>query len=93
MSDYIYKAKFRFPTEQFAYIEIEAEGSAESLKSQYNAFERLLKVGVGLDTKEWNKVLDVYRSGHGMSEEVMGRMNKAQQWLIHELDKSDMRIN
>lgn len=86
-----YKATFRFPTEQFAYMEVSAEGTPETLKQQYDEFKRILKVGIGLETKEFNQVLDNYRSGKGIAPDTHERMDEQQQWFLHELDKSNQR--
>lgn len=91
----IYKAQFRFPTEQFAYMEVSAEGTPEELKTQYDAFERLLKVGVGLETKEWNRVLDEVLETGKLEDgaNLWERMDKEQQLILQEIKKSIKRRN
>lgn len=88
------KVTLRIPTaDQFAFIEPVVE--VESIEEAYRMYESaisMVKVGVGLEPKEWNAVLDKYRQGKGMTADEHERMNRAQSWLIHELDKSDSRI-
>lgn len=80
-------------TEQYAYIESEFEGTMEDAIAEYRRLTLLMKGGDGLDAKEWNAALDAYMNNGSMSPELHERMNKAQQWMIHELDKSVSRIN
>src|SRR3990167_10394759 len=89
-----YKASIRVPTGlDYAYIEIQAEGTVEGLVGAYRSLQGALKVGVGLETKEWNRVLDKYLKGEGMETDVGERMDEQQKWLIHEIDKANNRIN
>ena len=91
--DKTYKASLRIPTEeQYAYLEIHHEGTIQELLEAYNEATRAVKVGIGLEVKEWNGVLDKYRSGKGIEADMWERCNKAQAWLLHELDKSDSRL-
>ncbi len=93
MKDKTYKAKHQIKTADFEYIEIECEGTMESIVESHKALQGMWKAQeAGLPVKEFNSVLDQYRAGKGMSPDVHERMNKAQQWLIHEIDKSDMRM-
>ena len=65
------KATLRIPTkEQFAYIEVEVEGSKEEILNQYQEFTQSIHGGFGLDRLEFNKILDKYlTSGSILSEE------------------------
>jgi hypothetical protein len=88
-----YAATLRIPTsEQYAYIEIHHKGTLKSLLEAYSELTAMVKVGAGLESVEWNQMLDKYRQGKGMSADQMERMNSAQKWLIHQLDKSDERL-
>ena len=90
------KITLRVPTqEQFAFVEIEFDEdgmTAEQVRKAYDEYTLAFKFVDGLEQREWNEVLDFYRQGKGMSEETMSRLNKAQAWLIHEIDKSDNRL-
>lgn len=77
---------------EYEYIEITLDNEPEAVLEAYRVFKRVLKVGPGLETKEWNQVLDKYRKGNGMSPEVHERMSDQEKWMIHELDKSNSRI-
>ncbi len=92
MSD-SFKASVRVPTGvDFAYLEIQVEGTPSAIIEAYDTFTRLVKVGAGLENKEWNEALDRYMDGKGMAPDIHEKMNKAQQWLIHEIDKSKGRL-
>ena len=91
------KATLRIPTnEQFAFIEFEMEVSG--LSEAFEAYDeatghfKASTDGVGLSTKEWNRCLDKYLTDFTMSSDEGERMNKAQRWFIHELDKSSNRL-
>ena len=89
------KAKLHYPTEQFGFAEVEVEvESLEDAIEIYNASKssKMASEG-GLDTKEWNRVVDKYLSVQTMASNESERMNKAQKWFIHEIDKSFNRLN
>ena len=88
------KTTLRLPTsDQYAFIEIETEvGSVEDAVHQYNQGMAALRPTEGLPPKEWNSALDRYLQDQGMDPDVHARMGKAQQWLIHEIDKSSSRM-
>lgn len=90
------KATLRIPTEeQYAYIELQMEVENEDAAVEaYKRVTGLVKAQVGgLSQKDFNRVLDRYLTEGTMSAEDHEGMNKAQMWLIHELDKSTTRIN
>ncbi len=45
-----------------------------------------------LSRDEWNNCLDKYRNDISLSSEEHERMDERQKWMIHELDKSDARL-
>lgn len=92
-----YKATLRVPTnEQFAFIELETVvGSPEEAEAIYNHATALFKPmvgGVGLDTKDWNRIVDDYITVGTMPSDAGEIMNERQRWFIHELDKSTNRV-
>lgn len=88
-----YTGAIRVPTaEQYAYIELTHTGTLPSFLEAYNAATMMVKVGAGLEPKEWIAALDSYRLKKGLAPDVWEKMNKAQQWMIHEIDKSDGRM-
>lgn len=88
-----YTGVIRVPTsEQYAYIELTHTGTLPSFMEAYNAATMMVKVGAGLENKEWNEALDKYMDGKGMAPDIHEKMNKAQQWMIHEIDKSKGRL-
>lgn len=89
----LYEATLRFPTKEYAFIELKVSDTLEGILSVSRGFQNMIVGGEGLQPREWNKVLDTYREGSGISEETLSKLNKAQMWLIHEIDKSDQRLN
>lgn len=88
-----YKASIRVPTgADYEYIELQVEDTPEAIIEALATFKRLVKVGEGLETKVWNTVLDAFRESGRLPTEHFEKMNAAQTWLIHELDKSDSRV-
>jgi len=86
-----YKAKIRIPKEQYAFIEVEVKGSVNEIKALYAEF---MKEDIGLEPKEWNANLDNYLvNGQVISSDAHERMSVQQIKMIHELDKSNSRIN
>lgn len=81
------RATLHFPTENYGYaeVEIEVETPRDAIKEYHKA---TAVPGTGLPTKEWNEVLDKYMAGNGMTPDQHERMDKAQAWFVHELDKS-----
>jgi len=87
------KAKIRVPVDQYAFIEIEAEGTPEQVKDTYDHMKALCTVGGGLDTKEWMSVLDRYLETNQItSVDDLERMSKGQQDVIQEIKRSIKRL-
>ena len=89
------KATLRIPTnEQFAFIEIEKEvnSSQEAIEAYNEAMGYFKASDGGLNTKEWNDCLVRYLESSEMDSDYHERMNKAQSWMIHEIDKAFNRI-
>lgn len=91
------KIVLRIPTpEQYSYVELELypeeDWTPEQVRNAYEEYTSTFKFGGGLPQKEWNQVFDDYRRDKKMRVEEGERMNKAQSWLIHELDKSNLRL-
>ena len=88
------KATLRIPTkEQFAYIEVEVEGTREEIINQYQDFTEGVHGGFGLERLEFNKILDNYlKSGTILSGEYE-QLSSTQQNIIQEIKKSFARVN
>lgn len=86
----------RVPTaDQYAFCEIRFDSdemTPEQIRKAYDEYISAFKSSQGLPTKEWNDVLDEYRKNKGMDADKHELMDKEQQWMIHELDKSDSRL-
>ena len=80
-------------TGDFEYILEKFEGTTEDAVTAFRELKHAWDGGAGLTQKEWNECLDRYRKGKGMSSDSHERMNKVQQWMIKELDKSNNRLD
>lgn len=87
-----YKAKIRIPTEQYAFVEIDMEGSPEDINSAYKEISSAMEVGNGLESKEWNKALDTYLETNKIHPDLYLRMDREQQNVIQEIKRSIKRI-
>ena len=90
-----YKAVVRIPTNQYAYMEMEVEGTLEDIVNAHNALEKQYKgfpVGSGLTDAEWRVTLDRYLFGdETMESETYIAMNERQQFVIQEIKKARKR--
>ena len=85
-----YKAKIRIPKDQYAFIELDVEGSLAEIEAVYHG---MLASGGELSREEWNRILDDYLNDKGMPSDAHEKMSPNQKWMIHELDKAGSRIN
>jgi hypothetical protein len=88
-----YTANFRFPTTQFAYIELQAYGTQTELLEQYRAFESLLKGGEGIPDKEFDLFVERQLSGKTNLRETYYRMSPEQQRMVQINKRAIKRIN
>lgn len=86
------KATVQIKTADFEFIALEGEMDTEQAVQAYKDLCVAYKGSEGLPRVEWNKVLDRYARGEGMSEDEMMRLSKAQAWWIKEYDKLLSRI-
>lgn len=78
--------------EQYSYIEFQFEGSAEEAIAEYHRLTKLTTGGTGLDTRDFNKVLDQYLWGSGtMTADEYAVMNIEQQTIIQTIKRSKAR--
>ncbi len=84
--------KLRIPTlDQYAYIEVEFEGTTDEAIEEYNRLTQKIKGGVGLVRPSFNKILDKYLIEETMSADDYGAMSLDQQTIIQEIKKSKAR--
>lgn len=89
----MYKAKIRIPKEQFAFIEVEAEGTLEEINEVYKQMSLApITDGFGLEDKEWRSCLDGYLNSGEMESNCYERMSLNQKMVIQEIKKSFKRI-
>jgi hypothetical protein len=88
------KATLRIPTEQYAFMEVEVEvADLKEAREQYLELQSMITGGGGLESKEWNGVLDKYLSTNNLSEDEYMRMSNQQQNIIQEIKRSIKRVN
>ena len=83
------------PTEQFGFISIELEGTAEEAVQAYKELAQTYKGGAGISSKEFNDFLDVYVStGHPPEGglQVWEQMDEKQKHVVNELKKLFKRL-
>ena len=98
------KAEIRLPTVQFGYInffvEYEDDGMAEkNIIAQHNRIVKTYQNSLveaetpsGLNSKDWQRVLDTYLVNNSIQSEDLDAMSDKQKGLINEVKKSINRI-
>lgn len=96
------KVTLRIPTnEQFAFVEIEMDLSAETLSTApnavseaYNAFTRMFKSQAGIPEKEFNILLDEYISTKTIvnGQEIYEKLSPLQRDIIQAIKRSYQRL-
>lgn len=90
------KATLRVPTlDQYAFVEVhDVEGTYEEIVAEYQRLTELVKGGVGIPDKEFNRVLDKYIWGDGtMAADEYGAMSLDQQTIIQIIKRSRKRVD
>ena len=90
------KTILRIPcTEQYAYIEHEFEGSADDAVTEYRRLTQLVTGGTGMDTKDFNKIVDELMVKNSISGDpgMMESMNIEQATVIQAIKRSRARTN
>ena len=88
-----YKSKLRIPTsDQYAYIEVDFEGTPEDTISAYYEFTKLVKPAEGLSAKDFNQALDRYLTEPTGDTDTYLKMSKFQKDVIQEVKKAFKRI-
>lgn len=88
------KAKLHIKTGDYEFIEIDVEKfTHEEIIGEYRALKKKFDGGIGLEAKEFNRILDDYLIDGEMESEEYEGMNLPQQYVIQELKKAFKRIN
>lgn len=87
------KARLRIPTDQYAYLEVDFEGTEQEIVEKYRELADLARPQEGLTTNEWNAALDRYLEENTMNSEVYQAMSDKQKSLIQEIKRSLKRID
>lgn len=86
--------KLHLPTEQYGFVEVEYEGSAEETIEEYRRLTKLATGGVGMDTKDFNRVLDQLLEKKSIEGDpgMVDEMNVEQQTILQAVKRSQARI-
>lgn len=89
-----YKSTIRIPTDPYAYVEVEVEGSKEEIIETYRDFKRTADSLGGLSEKEFNDFVDEYLCNGRVFDgaDKFAAMNEFQQTHIQLLKRSLARI-
>lgn len=86
--------EIQIKTGDFEYINQKFYGlTAAEAVEKYDELKLKHALSDGLPVKEWNAIVDKYLTGGKILNGDFERMNGAQRWFIHEIDKSFNRIN
>jgi hypothetical protein len=89
------KITYHIPTEQYGFVEVEAECNDVASNDSYEDVKRAIsiqtKVGMGMDDTTFNKCLDKYLAGGGLLSEEYEVMDGKQQWCIQQIKKANKR--
>ena len=85
----IKKATLRIPTnEQYAYIELEVEGTDVEIVAKYQEVTNMVQHRDGLQPKEWRKAIDIYIDTGEMESDEYANMSPYQKMIIQEIKRS-----
>lgn len=82
------------PTEQYGFISVELEGTADEAVIAYRELSRAYQGGAGVPTGEWNALLDELLSKGSIAGDpgVVTQMTPEQNRVFQEIKKSMARI-
>lgn len=89
-----FKATLRVPTnEQYAFVEVSLEDTAEKIREAYYELTDMFKPKEGLSVKDYNDFIDKYLLGemNGLGE-IYHTMSKDQQDTVQTIKRSLARI-
>lgn len=81
------------PVEQYGFIEVELDGTAEDIAYEYQKVAKAFKGGAGIDSSKFNEVLDEYLSTGKVQNggDVWEDMSELQRAIFQEIKKSIKR--
>ena len=90
--------KIRIPTVQYGYIEFDFKGSADEALQEHSRQVALTEKSLKsppetLDSKTWNRILDIYLSENRITSDDYELLTASQRIIINEIKKSLNRIN
>ena len=88
MTTTVYKSKIHIPTRDFAFVEIEVEGTIQQISDIYNESELELKPKEGLNQNEWARVRDNYVKTNKIEIDEFEQLSTLQKYFISQLKKA-----
>ncbi len=82
------KARIRIPTKEYAFLEVDFEGTAEEIVTQHDKLQLLCNEKEGLNTHDWAKVRDTYILKGDIDPLDYEALNKWQRLVVSEIRKS-----
>lgn len=86
------KARIRVATDEYEFIELDAEGTVIELFETYKELKNLAIPKVGLAAKDFNTALDRYLTDGTGETEVYLAMSPRQQGVFQEIKKAMKRM-
>lgn len=88
--------KLHIPTEQYGFVEVEFDGTPEESLSEYRRLSKSATGGAGLDTREFNTIIDQILSekpfvGDDIMAQIEG-MNIEQTETLQAIKRSKARL-
>jgi len=88
------KAILRIPTtEQYAYVEVQVEGTPSEIADLYREYTDAMTGGEGLNVQAWAKVRDHYALTGQIAVEDHEICNKLQRYILGQFKKALKKVN
>ena len=92
MQDKKLKGTIRIPKDQYAFIEVECEGTQQELEEIYDSFNGGISLREELMSAEFRPIIYKYLTTVAMTEEEYNSLTFSQQQVIQLLKRSFKRI-
>lgn len=86
------KAKIRIPTHEYAFIEVDIDGTEDEIVATHDRIMNMCRERTGLTQKEWAKFRNDYINKGEIDNEKWELLSKAQKFVINEI-KLALRSN
>jgi len=87
------KYKIHVPTKEYAFIEVELEGTAEEAIEEHDKIAYLAKDKEGLNSLQWAKARDHYAKTGDIDPVDWEACSRAQRYILGQFKKANKRNN